>query len=250
MNKFFSILLAIFLSGNLFAEEIDSLKKLNQIDFKNFTFAGEQRYTLDGSIPKQTTELRPIPASIVGGIYLSVYAGLYIHQRNTWWSGERQKFHFVEDWVYALQVDKVGHSYGTYVCSWIFTEGLLVSGVSRDLSPILGSAMGLAYETYVEIEDGFGGNWGFSPSDFYFDAVGAIFQAAQWYVPELQNVNFKWQYAPAEWLGKPVINRDHNFMDDYNASTFWLSFNVRKMFYFELVGAGVTSCFYIFFNTI
>ncbi len=195
-----------------------------------FTYAGEKRYTLNGLPPNLKTEIRPTSAAILGGIYLGAIAWLHVHQANAWWNKDRGSFHFEEDWVYALQVDKAGHFYGGYLISYLLSEGMIASGFSWDEGTIWGTALGIAYQTYVETEDGFAKSWGFSPSDWYADAAGSLFFLAQHYVPALQNITPKWQYIPTEWTGKPELStRPKTFIDDYNSSTFWWSVNVYNI---------------------
>ncbi|MHB1688252.1 MAG: DUF2279 domain-containing protein [Ignavibacteriaceae bacterium] len=238
------IILPFFIMQNSFAQinspaqaqensssvQNDSAKTSEEyVPLSQFTYAGERRFTLDGSMPLEKTKLRLGNAAIVGGVYLGAIIFLHIHQTNAWWSGQRGKFHFEEDWVSALQVDKAGHSYGGYIISYIMSEGLMASGFSWDDATIYGAGFGLLYQTYVETEDGFAKTWGFSPSDWYFDAIGPLFFLSQHYVPALQNITPKWQYIPSEWTGQPVINRPRTFIDDYNSSTFWWSLNVYNI---------------------
>ncbi len=241
-TKFFTIILtasaALIFSSTSFAFHIKALPdsmltqmpdSSNQNEFvplSQFTYAGQRRYTMDGSLPRLNTKIKPLTTSILGGIYIGTLVWLHIHQQNAWWSGQRGNFHFEEDWQSALQVDKAGHAFGGYITSYVMSEGLMASGFSWNEATILGSAFGLAYQTYVETEDGFAKQWGFSPSDWYFDALGPIFFLSQHYVPALQNITPKWQYIPSEWTGEPVINRPRTFIDDYNSSTFWWSLNV------------------------
>jgi hypothetical protein len=198
----------------------------NYVPLSQFTYAGEPRYTLNGSRPLKETKIRTWTATYLGAIYIGGFIGLHIHQRNAWWSGQSGSFHFQEDFVSALQVDKCGHAYGAYTMSYYCTEGLLASGVGYDNSFIWGTALGLGYQTFVEYEDGLAKDWGFSPSDFYFDAIGSMYFLAQHYVPVLQNITPKWQYIPCQWSGKPVIGRPSTPIDDYNSSTFWYSVKV------------------------
>jgi hypothetical protein len=108
-------------------------------------------------------------------------------------------------------------------------EALKASGVDYNSSALYGSLFGLAYQTYVETEDGFAKTWGFSPSDWYFDFIGPAFYLAQHYVPALQNITPKWQYIPTEWTTKANINRPKTIIDDYNSTTFWYSLNVNNI---------------------
>ena len=201
----------------------------NYVPLSEFTYAGQQRYIMDGSLPRTVTEIKPATLGIVGGVYIGAIVFLHIHQRNAWWSGTRGNFHFEEDWVSALQADKGGHSYGGYMASYLMSEGLMTSGFSWDAATLWGSIFGLAYQTYVESEDGFAKTWGFSPSDWYFDALGPLFFLAQHHVQALQNITPKWQYIPSQWTGEPVIDRPRTFIDDYNSSTFWWSVNVYNL---------------------
>jgi hypothetical protein len=235
------IILLFFIGENLLAQNINSpedklgdsvqIKDSSQqfIPLSQFKYAGSTRYTIDGSLPLRYTNLRPTSAAIIGSIYLGTMVALHFHQQQAWWKGNRGNFHFVEDWSFALQVDKMGHLFGGYLTSYFLSEGLIASGINWDDANIYGSAFGLLFQSYIEVEDGFAKDWGFSPSDWYFDAIGPIFFLAQHYVPALQNITLKWQYVPSEWTGKPIINRPRTFIDDYNSSTFWYSLKVNNI---------------------
>lgn len=199
------------------------------IPLSQFTYAGDRRYTIDGSMPLRKTKIKPTEAAIVGSIFAASVIALHIHQQNAWWSGQRGNFHFVEDWQSALQVDKLGHSFGSYLMSYGTSEALMTTGFSKSDANLYGALIGLCYQTYVETEDGFATEWGFSPSDWYADAFGAMFFLAQNYVPYLQNFTPKWQFVPSEWTNKPIINRPRTFIDDYNSSTFWWSVDVYNI---------------------
>jgi hypothetical protein len=194
-----------------------------------FLLAGTQRYMADGSLPRLSTEIKPVTASILGGVVAASVIALHIHQANAWWKNQRSFFHFQEDFVSAMQVDKCGHAFGGYYLSYGMDEALKSSGVAYDASAFWASTFAAAYQTYVEVEDGFATDWGFSPSDWYFDMMGPAFYLAQHYVPALQNITPKWQYVPSELAGRPVINRPRTPIDDYNSSTFWYSINVYNI---------------------
>ena len=75
-----------------------------------------------------------------------------------------------------------------------FREVLVASGFGWNAANNWGAALGTAYSTYVEILDGFGESWGFSPSDWYADIAGCLFFAAQNFFPSLQNFTPKFQH--------------------------------------------------------
>ena len=194
-----------------------------------FTYAGDRRFTISGDQPRLHTEIKPVTIAIVGGVTLTSIIIMHISQSNAWWSGQRRSFHFQEDWISALQVDKFGHAFGGYTFSYLMDEALKTSGVDYNSAALFGSIYGLAYQTYVETEDGFAKTWGFSPSDWYFDFIGPAFYLAQHYVPALQNITPKWQYIPTEWTTKANLNRPKTLFDDYNSTTFWYSLNVNNI---------------------
>jgi len=199
------------------------------VPLSQFIYAGTQRYTLDGSPPRLTSDIKPLHAAVVGGLYAGLLIGLHIHQQNAWWKDERGPFHFQEDWTYALQADKAGHWFAGYYMSYLLGEGLMASGFSWESATIWGGTLGFLYQTYVETEDGFGTRWGFSPSDEAADFIGAGYYIAQHYVPVLQNFTPKWQFIPARWQNERPIPHPTAIVDDYNSSIFWLSVNVHNL---------------------
>ncbi len=206
---------------------IDSINDF--VPLSQFTYAGQQRYTLDGSLPRAVTEIKSTNLAILSGLYLGTMVGLHIYQHNAWWKDQRRGFHFEEDWVSALQADKSGHAYGGYMASYLMSEGLMASGFDWNDATLWGAVFGCVYQTYVEVNDGFAKEWGFSPSDWYFDALGPLFFLAQHHVEALQNITPKWQYIPTTWYSQPQIVRPATVFDDYNSSSFYWSLNVYNI---------------------
>lgn len=229
VNRLMLLFLICILWNSELSAQLSSQVEKKMISSKPFLYAGDKRVSIDGLIPLDSTVLRPIPATIFGGVFTVAVGGLYINQKSNWWSNERRSFHFEEDWVSALQVDKFGHAFGGYSTAYLMREGLLYSGLSDEHAHWYGALFGLAYQTYVETGDGFATDWGFSPSDFYYDAIGAGYFLAQYYIPSLQNFTPKWQYIPSELVGRPKIDRPRTFLDDYNSTTFFMSIDVYNL---------------------
>jgi hypothetical protein len=150
-------------------------------------------------------------------------AVIHVYQKNAWWSGQRRSFHVVNDWEYALNIDKIGHFYGANLISNLFSSSLQWAGIESKKSLIYGALLGSIFGLYVEFEDGFATDWGFSPGDAGADLLGAWYPVAQEYFPILKNFNFKWSYIPTSQLksGKKKI-----FIDDHEGQTMWLSISV------------------------
>ncbi|MEZ4723645.1 MAG: DUF2279 domain-containing protein [Candidatus Kapaibacterium sp.] len=219
------ILLIYICTSSLFSKEIENIKK---IDSTEFYYANTKRYSLSGELPNLETKIN-VPYFI--GITATTAAFMvsqHIYQSNTIWK-DKAEFKIIEDGQYALYADKAGHIFGGYIMSYAYTEFLSSAGISWELSNILGASIGLTYQTYIEVLDGYGSNFGFSPSDFYADIFGASFFLAQHYVPFLQNFTPKFMYIPADAHGERKRRPHFAFIDDYSSHTMWMSVNVHNI---------------------
>lgn len=195
-----------------------------------FTYAGWQRYTFLGRTPLRETEIDPLPTIALAAGYAGFAYSLHVIQANAWWADSRGPFHIVEDIEYAKGLDKGGHFFAAHTMSTLLGDMLMECGFNKEEATLLGGGMGLAYMTYVEVEDGFATKWGFSPSDAIANSVGVGFYVAQHYVPWLENFSPRWSYVPAEWTGaRPINERPATFIDDYNSTTFWLAMDVENL---------------------
>lgn len=192
-------------------------------------YAGVQRVLLTGEIPSDTTRIRPLPLAIIGLGYAGVFWGLEVLQRNAWWKDQRGPFHIQDDWDYAVQADKLGHFFGGYFLSYLFSEALMTAGLSYHSAAVFGAAMGWIYQGYVELRDGYATSWGFSPSDFAFNTVGVGFFLFQHAIPAAQHLTPKWQYFPPTWIGERPTDHPTAIVDDYNGTTIWLSVDLWKV---------------------
>jgi hypothetical protein len=180
----------------------------------------------DGYDPNHTN-VRWGRAAIVGGTLGALVTGIHIYQRNAWWSDQRTSFHFQDDPIYALNVDKAGHFLGGAFGSFLGRKSLEWSGFSRDASVWGGFAMGALFELYVEFEDGFAKDWGFSPGDAYADVVGAFWPVLQEYVPGVEHFQPKFSY----WPSREMRSGAHkgNAIDDYEGQTYWMGVHVEGL---------------------
>lgn len=212
------------------------IQKENQeeiINYHDFKYAGSQRFTLSGDPPNLSTHIKPMQASVMGGIAIAAGVALHINQSAAWWDGKGTSFYFYDDWNDALFADKFGHFMGGYFVSYISREALVFSGFSWEHSIFLGSLVGLVVQSYVEFKDGYAENTGFSTSDFVADVAGVTYFYLQHYVPVLQNFSPKWQYTPPDMIGVPPHARTQTFLDNYNSTTAWISVHVRNLFWGE-----------------
>jgi hypothetical protein len=159
----------------------------------------------------------------------------FLHQKQSkaWWQATRTKFHFQNDWIYALWIDKLGHWWGATAIQHLFSSSLRWSNFSEENSMIIGSALAFAYQLYVETYDGYAKDWGFSPGDALFDFGGAFYPLLQYYFPPLKNINLKLSYYPSKRLlhkdPSDSLYKNKFVIDDYEGQSFYLSFKINNM---------------------
>jgi hypothetical protein len=260
MNKFFFIIFIFCLysvnntklfpfnenSFKLKLKEKKSEYNLIQIEFKNYNIKNNKLYNfaeyqsnynvlnnnppLNKSLFEFTNEsknkaykVNPIRLTILGVVGAGVFTGFHIYYANTWWKDQRDFFKFAADGYYARNMDKVSHIYTANFFTVASAYAYEWAGISPSKSLLYGAITSLAYETYIEINDGFAPNWGFDWGDMGANVFGAIYPFIQEEVNPLQYVNFKWSFKP-QWLKKKTENKA-DLLDDYNNMTFWLSVN-------------------------
>lgn len=203
----------------------------------DFTFATNPRTTPGGTLPPLHSNINTVTASIVGGFYFGAMIGLHIYHVNTVWkdtSGAPMRFRIVEDGDYSLYSDKAGHFWSSYFNSYLATEVALGAGFNYESSVVIGALLGLGVQTYIEIGDGFGKHWGFSPSDMASNLLGSGWYLAQFYVPFLQNFMPKYTYVHPPWIDQPHRPDMIAFWDNYNGSIDWMAVNVENLLPSEL----------------
>nr|HMT10389.1 DUF2279 domain-containing protein [Ignavibacteria bacterium] len=151
------------------------------------------------------------------------FTGFHIYYANTWWKDQRDYFKFAADGYYARNMDKASHIYTANFFASATSVAYEWAGLSPSKSLMYGAITSLAYETYIEINDGFAPNWGFDWGDMGANVFGAVYPILQNLAPPLKHVNFKWSFKP-EWIKKKTTNSD-DLLDDYTNMTFWLSVN-------------------------
>ncbi len=147
---------------------------------------------------------------------------------HTWWRNNRTSFKFKNDWKYALWIDKFGHAFGTTFIAHGISSAMEAGNVPTIPALWIGAAGALALQLYVEIQDGYGPKWGFSPGDAAADLIGASYYVAQFYYPYLKNFQFRFSYFPS----KKFLNgekKDHNFSDDYEGQKLWISMRMKNI---------------------
>jgi len=199
-------------------------------------FGGEKNFLLT-HLSELPPKIDPLETEVnypaLGGIgvgLLGAAYGVQVYQQNAWWKDQRTKFHILNDWGYALWIDKIGHLYGTALIAHVFSAGLEGANVQAEANVWYSSALALSFQLFVEVQDGFGPQWGFSPGDAGSDVLGAAFPILQYYYPYLNNFKFKFSYYPADLTKKnPNSGQTHIIIDDYAGQKFWLSMRMKNI---------------------
>lgn len=168
------------------------------------------------------------------------YGGTTIALYNSWYKDYPQSnFHFFNDNKEWLQVDKVGHAYSAYSEGRASIEMWKWTGMERRKRIWLGGLSGLAYQTVIEVLDGFSSEWGFSWGDYTANILGSSLLISQELVWNEQRVSLKFSFHKNTYAN-PVLEARANdiygsgtasrMLKDYNAQTYWLSANLQSFF--------------------
>ncbi len=170
---------------------------------------------------------RLIPVSIGTA---SAWAGSMIGLSEIWYNDyDKTKFHTFNDGTNWLQMDKVGHIYTNYQISQFSGNLFKWSGMKSANAAILGTGIGLGFQSTLEIFDGYSSGWGFSWYDMAANTVGAGIYLGQELAWKEQRFLLKFSYHPTEFAAlRPEIlgsNFQERLLKDYNGQTYWVSFN-------------------------
>lgn len=165
---------------------------------------------------------------------LVYYTGSMFLLGKTWYKDKALvPFHFYNDNRGYLQVDKLGHIYGSYVYSYTGYHYLLNSGITRKEALYFGATLGLVLQTPIEIMDGIHEGYGFSPGDMAANSIGSALVFGQDILFDEQVIKYKFSYSQSKYsdnangyLGKAALDR---LLKDYNGHTYWLSMPTNRL---------------------
>lgn len=173
-------------------------------------------------------------ANIVG------YGGTLIGLNAIWYAKyPRSAFHFFNDDAEWLQMDKTGHLYSAYIESNASMELWRWAGLPRKQRIWIGGLSGVAYQSIIEILDGFSSEYGFSPGDFTANILGSATFISQELAWDEQRIKIKFSFHKKNY-GEAVLNARANdlygkteierFIKDYNAQSYWFTANIHSFF--------------------
>lgn len=182
--------------------------------------------------------LHPKRIWLVAGAHAAFWTGSYIALDKAWYADyPKEKFHFFNDNSEWNQMDKAGHLWTTYQVSRVSAGLWKWTGLNRSQSAWLGGLSGIAYQSIIEIQDGFSSEWGFSPMDMVFNVAGASLFVGQELGWKEQRISLKLSYWPYDYKSPELLARRNQLfgssiterlLKEYNSQTIWLSANLHS----------------------
>lgn len=185
----------------------------------------------DSSAFHRQRKREAIVFSGMGLFYGGVGAGLYF----AWYRDYPfQRFHFFNDNREWLQMDKAGHAFTCYTEGVNGMQLMQWAGLPEKKALWAGGMVGMGVQTIVEMLDGRSSKWGFSWGDMAANTAGTFLGISQQYYWKEQRVQLRYSYHPESlrkirpsMLGENTLSA---LIKDYNAQTYWLSFQVKPFF--------------------
>lgn len=179
----------------------------------------------------------PTRIVLVGVTNISLWTASFIALNKAWYSDyPRSSFHFFNDIHEWNQMDKAGHFWTNYHVTRVSSEMWKWTGIPEKKAVVLGGLSGVAYQSIIEIQDGFSQEWGFSWPDMTANLLGAasfVSQELRWHE---QRIQIKMSYWPYQYPGDMIARRNQLFgkglqeriLKDYNSQTYWASANLAS----------------------
>ena len=198
--------------------------------------ASQEKLPLDEAEKRQVKQRTRIVATANVVAYGVGMVGLY----KAWYEDYPQsKFHTFNDLGEWRQLDKIGHMYSAYAESKASMELWRWTGINRKKRIWLGGMSGAAYQTVIEVLDGFSAEWGWSWGDFAANMAGSGMLVAQELAWDEQRIQMKWSFHRKRY-NDPLLNtrsdelfgksKAERFLKDYNGQTYWLSVAPKAFF--------------------
>ena len=202
MKRVTAIAVAVFLKSTLLYAQTDSLPAASQ------------------------NNIHPVRLGIVVGGSAGLIVFAHLQNYNSWWKGTSGPFHRSTgfDDSYSLGADKLGHFLFTYYAADAVGNSLVWSGLDSSRALWYSGILAFTFQIYVEVEDGFHPDLGFSLGDAVADIAGSA-------LPIFQSNNSFFKSISPKWSALPSSNlKNHRtIIDDYESQYYWLSFNLHDL---------------------
>lgn len=188
----------------------------------------ESHSQVDSSLPVEPPGVDYTRLSLVAGATAGGFVVGHAILNDIWWKGSQAPFHIndYQDYRHALNADKFGHAYFAYTASTVYGGLARWCGFDSTTATWAGFGIATAYQTYIEIRDGYSVGYGFSWGDIAANTIGSALPLIQHYVPELRAVDLQISF----WASEAFKNGAYNaIIDDYTSTTHWLTVNLSDV---------------------
>ncbi|NOT38311.1 MAG: DUF2279 domain-containing protein [Saprospiraceae bacterium] len=170
--------------------------------------------------------------------YSAFASGLYF----AWYNKNKQiGFHTFDDKAEWKYMDKIGHSYTSYLQTSLVYNGAQWVGMKDRNSLYWALGLSNLFQTTIEVMDGFSDRWGFSWTDIGANLGGNAFFLSQHFLWKEQKFLLKFSSHKISYSSNDpeIITRvselyserlAERLLKDYNGQTYWLSFNPVHLF--------------------
>lgn len=189
---------------------------------------------------KLTQEQKKKRVRLVAAGNIIGYGGTMLALYSAWYKNYPQTgFHSFNDLPEWKQVDKAGHLYSAYIESRASMELWRWTGIDRKKRIWIGGMSGAAYQTVIEVLDGFSGGWGWSWTDFSANILGSGLLVAQELAWDDQRVKLKFSFHRKSYSDAELNSRSNTLfgkstgerlIKDYNGQTYWASATISSFF--------------------
>ncbi len=186
---------------------------------------------------KQPDTSRVKPGKLISIIATesALYLGSMAYLQFVWYKDhQRVPFAFYDDHKGYLQIDKFGHTFGSYLESYLGYRWLRSAGVKKKHALLYGATLGIVLQTPIEVFDGMYEGWGFSWSDMIANAAGSGLVIGQELLFNEQLVKYKFSFTRSPYARQSNGYLGDNYLQslfyDYNGHTYWLSMPANKLF--------------------
>ena len=120
--------------------------------------------------------------------------------------------------------------------AWNFGAGRVLREKKRIW---IGGLSGVAYQTVIEVMDGYSEGWGWSWPDFGANIIGSGALIAQELAWDEQRIKLKFSFHRKDYKDATLDSRSdelfgeslaERFLKDYNGQTYWASINLQSFF--------------------
>ena len=150
------------------------------------------------------------------------------------WDWGGSDFEFIEEGWFSKNtrhggMDKIGHSFSTFVIADILTDRIQLNATNPAAAPLTGALVAFGIMGLVETLDGFTGRHRFSREDIVANGVGAAFALFRNSVPGLrEKLDWRIMYTPASFERPGIGSSDEGLLPPYE----------RQRYIMALKGSG------------